>query len=645
MTLSGAGEENESPERELIVMKVLLIDNNESLREDLKVALESDGYAVLTANEGSEGLDIFARELPAIVLVDLSLTDMDGIEVLKRVKKQDPDAQVIITSDGPEVNLAIQALKEDATDFLHKPINKEILAAALLRSKERLWKSDKLKGYVENLERRIKDTTEELEKRHELEHNLIQTSMDGIIANDRKGNIIIFNEGAERIYGYTREEAISSLHVTQLYAEGVARKIKKMIYGPEYGGPGRLINYSTEILAKGGGSVPIFLSATLLYEEGREIATVGYFKDMREVKRLEEELTRRYEFEHNLVQTSMDGIIANDRQGNIIIFNEGAESIYGYSAEEALSGMSVARLYPEGEARRIKKVTYGNEYGGPGRLVNYEVEVLTKKGELVPILLSASLLYEEGKEVAMVGYFKDMREIKRLEAELLESERLAAMGKATAGIAHGVKNILHGMKLGAFMVDRGLEKEKTELLRKGWNLVGKNINRISRMTLDMLSYARSGPTERHMSSLNDIVNEVCELMEEKAKERQIQLIRDLDPSVPLVRVDEEGIHSCLLNLVTNAIEAFPESASGGQITVSSQDEGEEGVSLQVKDNGRGMTKELQEQIFEYLYSTKGARGTGLGLAITQKIVREHEGTIQVESEPNKGSCFTIVLPK
>jgi len=366
---------------------------------------------------------------------------------------------------------------------------------------------------------------------------------------------------------------------------------------------------------------------------------------MREVKRLEQELIRRYEFEHNLVQTSMDGIIANDRRGNIIIFNEGAERIYGYRADEALSGMRVTKLYPEGEAKKIKKLTYSDDYGGHGRLVNYEARALTKKGEVVPILLSASLLYEEGKEVAMVGYFKDMRQMKRLETELIESERMAAMGRATAGIAHGVKNILHAMKLGAFMVDKGLEREKADLLRKGWNLVGKNINRISMMTLDMLSYARSSPPVRRSCSLNDIVNEVCELMEEKAKERQVKLIRDLDPSVPLVKVDAEGIHSCLMNLVTNAIEAFPETSSGGQITVASRDEAETGVSLQVKDTGRGMTKELQEQVFEYLYSTKGARGTGLGLAITQKIVREHGGTIQLESEPNKGSRFTILLPK
>jgi PAS domain S-box-containing protein len=626
-------------------MKILVIDDEASTRDLLKMSLESDGYTVFVAEDGPKGLEIFARELPSMVLTDIKMPGMDGIEVLRRVKEQSLDTEVIVITGHGEMDLAIQALQFKASDFINKPISDESLAVALRRAEEKIWLRNKLRGYIENLEKLIKDTTGELEKRHELEHNLVQTSMDGIIANDRRGNLIIFNEGAERIYGYTREEAISGIHVIKLYPEGVAKKIKKMIYGSEYGGPGRLINYEVEILTKNGESAPILLSATLLYEDGEEVATVGYFKDMSEVKRLERELVKRYEFEHDLIQTSMDGIIANDRQGNIIIFNEGAESICGYTPEEVLAGMSVTQLYPEGEARRIKKLAYGSEYGGSGRLLNYEVEVLTKSGELVPILLSTTLVYEDGEEVATVGHFKDMREVKRLEKELIQRERLAAMGQATAGIAHGVKNILHAMKLGAFMVDKGLEKQKPDLLRKGWNLVGKNISRISRMTLDMLSYARSSPPVRESCSLNEIVNQVCELMVEKARERQIDLVLDLDSTLPSLSVDVEDIHSCLMNLVTNAIEAFPESGKGGLITVSSRDAGEAGVSLHVRDTGKGMPKELQEQVFKYLYSTKGARGTGLGLAITQKIIHEHGGTIEVESAPNEGSCFTIILPK
>jgi PAS domain S-box-containing protein len=494
-----------------------VIDDEASTRDLLKLSLESDGYTVFTAEDGPTGLELFTRENPTIVLTDIKMPGMDGIEVLRRVKEQSPDVEVIVITGHGEMNLAIQALQLEASDFINKPISDESLAIALKRAEEKIWLRNKLKEYTEDLERLVKETSEELLKRHEIEHKLIQTSMDGIIANDRQGKIIIFNEGAERIYGYTQEEAVSEIHVSQ--------------------------------------------------------------------------------------------------------------------------------LYPEGQARQIKKMIYGDEQGGSGRLINCAVEVPTKTGELVPILLSATIIYDRGEEVATVGHFKDMREIKQLEDELVESERLAAVGQTTAGIAHAVKNILHGMKLGAHMIDTGIDKEKPESLRKGWNLVSKNINRISKMTKEMLSLASTTPPALEFSSLNDIVDEVCELMAEKAKEVGIDLLRALDPSLPQVAVDADGIQTCLLNLVTNAIEAFPKDSKGGQVIVSSSDEGEAGISVQVKDTGRGMSREVQEQVLKKLFTTKGARGTGLGLAITQKIVLEHGGTIQVESEPNKGSSFTIILPK
>ena len=497
--------------------KLLVIDDEASTRDLLKMSLESDGYTVFVAEDGPKGLEIFARENPPVVLTDIKMPGMDGIEVLRRVKEQNPDTEVIVITGHGEMNLAIQALHLEASDFINKPISDEGLAVALRRAEEKIWLREKLKEYTEDLERIIQETNKELVKRHELEHNIIQTSMDGIIANDRQGKIIIFNEGAERIYGYTREEALSKIHVT--------------------------------------------------------------------------------------------------------------------------------RLYPEGQARQIKKMIYGDEYGGPGRLINYSVEVLTKTGELVPILLSATIIDDKGEEVATVGHFKDMREIKRLEDELLTSERMATVGQTTAGIAHGVKNILHGMKLGAFMIDTGFDKDKPESLRKGWNLVRKNINRVSKMTKEMLSLASTAPPAFEVCSLNDIVEEVCELLAEEISRRGISLVLELDPSLPQVTVDPDGIHTCLLNLVTNAIEAFPEDTGGGQITVSSRDEGEAGVHLQVRDSGEGMSEELLERVLENLFTTKGARGTGLGLAITQKIVHEHGGTIQVESEPKKGSCFTIILPE
>ena len=496
--------------------RIVVIDDDPEIRDAMSRILAGYDYEVFTAEDGSKGLELVAKENPSIVLTDIKMPGMDGIEVLRRVKERSPDAEVIVVTGHGEMDLAIQALQLEASDFINKPISKQSLTVALRRAEERTWLRNKLREHTEVLEHTIEKSTDELGTHHEFEHNLIQASMDGIIANDRKGEITVFNEGAERIYGYAAEEVLGK-HVTQLYPDGVAKQVKKMIYGPEY--------------------------------------------------------------------------------------------------------------------------------GGRSRLINYEVEVLAKDGERVPVLLSAIIVRKKGEEVATVGYFKDMREIKGLEQEIVESERVAARGQAVAGVAHGVKNILHRMKLGAFMVDEGLKKEKSDLLHKGWDLVRKNIDQISRMTMDMLQYASTGPSARESCSLNAMVDEVCELMEGKALERGIELVRVLDSSLPEVIADTEGMHTCLVNLVNNAIEAFPESGGVGQIVVSTGTEAESGVSLQVKDAGRGMSKELQKQIFEQLVSTKGARGTGLGLAIVHKIISEHAGSIQLESEPNKGSCFTIVLPK
>jgi signal transduction histidine kinase len=165
------------------------------------------------------------------------------------------------------------------------------------------------------------------------------------------------------------------------------------------------------------------------------------------------------------------------------------------------------------------------------------------------------------------------------------------------------------------------------------------------MTKEMLSLASTTPPAFEVCSLNDIVEEVCEPFVEEARKKGIRFALELDPSSPQVTVDPDGIHTCLLNLVTNAIEAFPEGGGGGQIIVSSRDLGEAGVHVQVRDTGEGMSEELRERVLENLFTTKGARGTGLGLAITQKIVHEHGGSIEVESEPDKGSCFTIILPE
>jgi two-component system, NtrC family, sensor kinase len=193
-------------------------------------------------------------------------------------------------------------------------------------------------------------------------------------------------------------------------------------------------------------------------------------------------------------------------------------------------------------------------------------------------------------------------------------------------------------------VDKGLSGGEVGQISKGWSIVSKNIDRISRLTLDMLSYTRRESAPLEPASLNDLVNDACDSLGEQAQQRGIVLVRDLTSALPLILLDPQGIHTCLLNLITNAVEAFPESSAGGHIKVRTGLTAGQRIFVTVADTGKGMSQEVQEHMFQPLFTTKGARGTGLGLPITQKIIQEHGGTIEVRSRLNEGSTITLFFP-
>jgi PAS domain S-box-containing protein len=500
-------------------LKLLLIDDEEAARKIVGMSLRSDGYEVLTAEDGKSGLELFEKEAPPIVLTDIKMPGMDGIEVLKRIKEISPETEVIVVTGHGDMDVAIQSLQLEASDFVTKPIVDEALTVALKRAKERLRLRKMLKEYTENLEDKVKQATEELRRRYEFEDNLIQHSIDGIIGTDKQGKIMVFNQGDERIFGYSKDEVIGKIDISSLYPPETSEKIMKGMHKKE-----------------------------------------------------------------------------GERQ--------------------------------EMHAWR-------------------ETFVLGKNGDKIPVKFSGTVLYQDGEVIGSVGFLHDLREIKQLQRELIKSERLAATGETVAGLAHGIKNILGGLKGGVYIVENALKKKDMHALRNGWDMVKRNIDRISDLVMDLLNYSKEREPEYEKCSPNAIAKEVCNLMDAKAKESGIKIVRDFDPNIGEVTIDPKGIHRCLLNLVWNAIDACEFDEDEGKeymIRVTTKREGDEAFILQVSDNGSGMDETVRKQIFTSLSSTKGSKGTGLGLLVTQKTVHEHGGTIKVDSEPGKGSTFVIRLP-
>lgn len=245
------------------------------------------------------------------------------------------------------------------------------------------------------------------------------------------------------------------------------------------------------------------------------------------------------------------------------------------------------------------------------------------------------------------GVEERLKHIKRLEQELIESERLAAIGQTVASIAHYGKNILFGLKGGAYLVDTSLKENEADSMKTGWDMVKRNIGRISNLFLDLLEYSRERKPEFKKCHPNAIANKVCEIMEAGAKEYGIEIAKYLDPSMPEVPLDSGSIQRCILNLVSNAIDAclFDYAAEKKWVVqVRTMHENDGVVIYEVSDNGCGMDEEVKKKLFTSFFSTKEGKGTGLGLLNTHKMVQEHGGTITVNSQPQKGSTFTIRLP-
>ena len=239
---------------------------------------------------------------------------------------------------------------------------------------------------------------------------------------------------------------------------------------------------------------------------------------------------------------------------------------------------------------------------------------------------------------------------KRLEGELVISERLSAIGQTVAGLAHSIRSILFGLEGGIYVVNKALRKDDMQKMNTGWNMVKKNIEMVSNLVSDLLGFSKVRIAAYERCSPNIIAEEVCGLMEPKAKDthlEEIEIIRDFDPQIGEVLLDPKAIHRGLLNLVSNAIDACLVDENEGKnhvVKVITKQEGEGNFAFQVTDNGCGMEDEIKKQVFTSFVSTKGSRGTGLGLLITQKIVQEHGGSLHVNSESGKGSTFTMQLP-
>jgi signal transduction histidine kinase/pSer/pThr/pTyr-binding forkhead associated (FHA) protein len=234
----------------------------------------------------------------------------------------------------------------------------------------------------------------------------------------------------------------------------------------------------------------------------------------------------------------------------------------------------------------------------------------------------------------------------RYYSAMMQAERLAAVGQTIAMLSHHIKNILQGISGGSYQIEMGLSKHDETLVRNGWNMVERNQTKISALVMDMLTFSKEREPDPVPSDLNQIVGEIVELVQARARELKVGVEWHPGDGIPVLTFDPEGIHRAMLNIATNAVDACEErSGGGGKVTIATRYSAAEGlVRIVIEDNGSGIAAEDLDKIFTLFVSHKGGRGTGLGLPVSQKIIKEHGGDIRVVSKLGGGSRFTLELP-
>ena len=267
---------------------------------------------------------------------------------------------------------------------------------------------------------------------------------------------------------------------------------------------------------------------------------------------------------------------------------------------------------------------------------------IDKKGEKIHYAVSTSALIRGSDSVAhVIEISDDITEIRKLENEVIEAERLAAVGQTVAGLAHSIKNILMGLEGGKYIVSLGLKKNKKEMINQGWEMLERNFDKTTSLVKDFLSFSKGRLPKLEIIDPADLVSEIIDLYKDIAAQSGIELKSKIGKNVKPAQLDRDGIHTCLTNLVSNAIDACLMGDHKGTEVLISVSESRDKLIFEVSDNGSGIDYEIKKKIFTTFFTTKGGQGTGLGLLTTRKIVKEHGGNIKVISHKGEGARFIM----
>jgi PAS domain S-box-containing protein len=618
--------------------RVLVVDDELGPRESLRMLLKP-AYQIQTAENGRTALDLLRRFQPDIVIMDIKMPEMDGLELLRHVKRADPSIEVVMITAYASLETVKHALTHGAFEYLIKPFSRQdledVVHRALLRRQADLGARGQVTRLVEEM-RHLSAKTRELEeaaRREAVEPSLRITQLSILreISRTIVGELdpqhvtAAVTEQLRTALGYDRvdivPEAPAGLDTTDAVVVCAIQDIK----GPL----GYLVIDNRP-------------SRRAIDPRERELLEMlsEYLAIALRNSRLYGELADTTRSKEQIIDSAGDAIVSVSPEDRIEGWNPAAERIFGLNTAQVL-GRPITDLLPRddyGDARR----RLGE--GTP----RHAFETTATAGQPRPIELAVTLSARNGRHGGLEGLIAIVRDItaqREVEKQFRQSEKLTALGQLAGGIAHDFNNLLQAI-LGYAQLMKQNPRD-AEFVARSLNIVEAAAVDGSETVRRIQQFARLRPDEQFVGvDVNQIVHDAVAIIRPRWEEKIARDNRPLDLRLDLGSIETingrpAALAELMTNLILNALDAMPD---GGTLTITTRGEPRRHISLTVTDTGIGMPEPVRRRIFEPFFSTKGEAGSGLGLSMVYSIVRRHGGEIRVESEPGRGATFTLTFP-
>ena len=467
---------------------------------------------------------------------------------------------------------------------------------------------------------------------------LFESLQEGIYITTPDGTIVDVNPALVRMLGYDSKEEVLKRRVPEIFVDREERKLVKeeverqpMIQGKEI----------TLIRRDGTSIVCLNTAAAVRDNSGRVLRYQGALMDITERREMERRLHQQQEFARRLVDSFPDLILVLDANAHYTFVSPRCKDVLGYDIEEAQNMAFGGRTHPEDLP--AANSLYQDIIAGRQSFASLEIRVRHKLGEWRRIRFNFSPLADEkGNIEGVVLSGRDVTDLKRLEEQLIQAEKLAAMGQMLAGVAHELNNPLTAI-LGVTELLRERQGEDDSTKRQ-LELTHRQARRAARIVQNLLEFSRPASPQKKPLDLSNLLERTLQLHEHSLRRNNVEVDFRLQPDLPSVIGDANQLIQVFLNLITNAEQAIREVRDAGRIQIRAGRNGNQ-LAITVQDDGVGIRPESLPRIFDPFYTTKRpGGGTGLGLSICMSIIREHGGNIEAETLPAGGSAFTIYLP-